>query len=167
MKGIQDGFTLRRCRDTDHEAIFEIINEAARAYRGVIPADCWHEPYMSMSDLRREIDSGVVFWGCDINGDLIAVMGIQTVKDVDLIRHAYVRPGHQRGGIGRQLLHHLQEQAQRPMLVGTWADATWAIDFYRRNGFDLVSREETLELLRRYWSISERQAEVSVVLTSN
>ena len=161
-----DGFTLRPCRNTDLETIYEIINDAARAYRGVIPADCWHEPYMPMTDLRREIESGVVFWGCEIDGDLVAVMGIQPVKDVDLIRHAYVRPGRQRGGIGARLLQHLRDQTQRPILVGTWADATWAIDFYRRNGFELVSREETLDLLHRYWSIPDRQAAVSVVLTS-
>ena len=161
-----EDFTLRRCKETDLETIFGIINEAAVAYRGVIPADCWHEPYMSMTELRREIESGVVFLGCEVDGELVGVMGIQPVDDVDLIRHAYVRPGRQRGGIGARLIEHLRQRAQRPMLVGTWKDATWAIDFYRRHGFELVGEQETSRLLRRYWSIPDRQAEVSVVLTS-
>jgi len=163
---VSRGFTLRPCRHTDLETILEIINDAAVAYRGVIPADCWHEPYMSIEHLRREIESGVVFLGCEVDGDLVGVMGSQSVDDVDLIRHAYVRPGRQRGGIGAKLIDHLRAQTQRPMLVGTWKDATWAIDFYRRHGFELVGPEATSRLLRRYWSIPDRQAGVSVVLAS-
>lgn len=157
-------YNLRLCREGDFEAIHEIVNEAARAYRGFIPADCWHEPYMPASALSHEIETGVVFWGCEVDGVLVGVMGLQSVKDVDLIRHAYVRSGHQRGGIGARLLDHLKEHTQRPVLVGTWAGATWAIDFYRRHGFELVTGESKSRLLQRYWSIPDRQAEVSVVL---
>jgi GNAT superfamily N-acetyltransferase len=155
---------IRRCRDDDRPAILAIVNAAAEAYRGVIPADRWHEPYMGADELDGEIATGVVFWGYEDEGGLVGVMGIQTVGDVDLIRHAYVRPGRQRGGIGGALLRHLRDRASRPMLVGTWAAAGWAIRFYERHGFELVSPERKTELLRTYWSIPERQIETSVVL---
>ena len=143
-----------------------IINAAAEAYRGVIPADRWHDPYMPADELDSEIAAGVTFWGYEDNGELLGVMGIQPVRDVTLIRHAYVAPGTQRRGIGGALLEHLVRPGERPMLVGTWAAAEWAISFYRRHGFELVSPEEKTRLLQAYWSIPERQIETSVVLAS-
>jgi GNAT superfamily N-acetyltransferase len=143
-----------------------IINAAAEAYRGVIPADRWHDPYMPADELDREIAAGVTFWGYEDGGELLGVMGIQPVRDVTLIRHAYVAPGTQRRGIGGALLEHLVRPAERPLLVGTWADAEWAISFYRRHGFELVSPEEKTRLLKTYWTIPERQIETSVVLAS-
>jgi GNAT superfamily N-acetyltransferase len=145
--------------------ILSVINAAAEAYRGVIPPDCWHDPYMSLSDLEQEVASGVSFWGLEIDGSLHGVMGIQPVRDVDLIRHAYVAPGVQRRGIGGALIRHLRQRSERRMLVGTWAAAGWAIDFYQRHGFVRVPAGETPELLRTYWAISERQIQTSVVLT--
>jgi len=156
---------LRRIHDDQRAEVLAIVNAAAEAYRGVIPEDRWHEPYMSAGELDREIASGVEFWGIeDEDGTLAGVMGIQAVRDVDLIRHAYVRPGLQGGGIGRRLLEELVEKADRPLLVGTWAAATWAVRFYERNGFELVAPEEKDRLLETYWSIPERQVETSVVL---
>ena len=156
--------SIRPCRDEEREAILAIVNAAAEAYRGVIPADRWHEPYMPADELDREIESGVVFWGVEDDGELAGVMGIQDVGDVDLIRHAYVAPGAQRRGIGSALLEQLMGSARRPILVGTWAAAEWAIEFYRRHGFELLPPERTAELLKRYWSIPDRQIETSVVL---
>jgi GNAT superfamily N-acetyltransferase len=155
---------IRPCRADESESIAAIVNAAAEAYRGVIPADRWHEPYMPVSEVESEIADGVVFWGCEADGELLGVMGIQARGEVDLIRHAYVRPGRQRGGIGGALLDHIAQRAERPMLVGTWAAAEWAIAFYRRHGFELVSRERARELLTAYWAIPERQIETSVVL---
>ncbi|QQP97549.1 GNAT family N-acetyltransferase [Lysobacter enzymogenes] len=155
---------IRPCRDDEADTILEIVNAAAEAYRGVIPADRWREPYMSAQDLRAEIAAGVAFSGFQADGALLGVMGIQAVREVDLIRHAYVRPGRQRSGVGATLLRHLREHAQRPVLVGTWADASWAIAFYRRNGFELAPPARADALLRRYWRIPERQIETSVVL---
>ena len=140
------------------------MNAAAEAYRGVIPRDCWHEPYMPREELDREIEAGVKFWGYEADGDLVGVMGIQSVDDVDLIRHAYVAPGNRRRGIGSALLERMGCPAGRPLLVGTWAAADWAIRFYERHGFELVPRERTAELLRTYWDIRDRQIETSVVL---
>src|SRR5438105_437846 len=134
---------IRRCTDDDVPAIDAIINEAATAYRGVIPADCWHEPYMKRSELTAEIAAGVEFWGWDDAGVLVGVMGLQHVRDVTLIRHAYVRPSHQSRGIGGSLLTRLAAQTVRPLLIGTWASAQWAIRFYERHGFVLVGSEET------------------------
>jgi GNAT superfamily N-acetyltransferase len=151
---------IRRCGDDDRAAILAIVNAAAEAYRGVIPADRWHEPYMPAIELDAEIAAGVAFWGCEDAGELAGIMGIQPVRDVDLIRHAYVLPSHQGRGIGGALLEHLLRSASRPILVGTWTAATWAIRFYERHGFE---RADT-ELLRTYWSIPERQIETSVVL---
>jgi GNAT superfamily N-acetyltransferase len=157
--------TVRRCGDETAE-ILTIINRAAEAYRGVIPQDRWHEPYMSEAELRNEIASGVEFWGFETQGKLLGVMGIQPVRDVDLIRHAYVLPGQQRLGVGSTLIKHLRRASSRRMLVGTWAAASWAIDFYRRHGFKMVSEEEKTRLLSTYWDIPQRQIETSVVLTS-
>lgn len=156
----------RPCRDDERGAILEIINAAADAYRDVIPADRWHEPYMGADELDSEISAGVVFWGSEDEGELLGVMGVQCVRDVELIRHAYVRPGVQGRGVGTELLRHLRAESELPLLVGTWADASWAIRFYERNGFELVSPEEKDRLLREYWSIPERQVETSVVLRS-
>ena len=156
--------TIRRCRDDERPAILHIVNAAAEAYRGAIPADRWHEPYMPAEELDGEIAAGVEFWGFEADGELIGVMGIQPLEDVDLIRHAYVRPGSQRGGVGGALLAHLVETATRPILVGTWAAADWAIAFYRRHGFVQVSTEAKTRLLSTYWNIPERQIEESVVL---
>jgi GNAT superfamily N-acetyltransferase len=158
--------TIRRCGENTAE-ILSIVNLAAEAYRGVIPPDRWHEPYMPAADLHREIESGVQFWGFEAQGRLLGVMGIQAVHDVDLIRHAYVLPGQQRLGVGSALIEHLRRTSSRRMLVGTWAAASWAIDFYRRHGFTLVSEDEKTRLLNTYWNIPRRQIETSVVLTSD
>lgn len=156
---------MRLCAASDFAAMFEIVNDAARAYKGIIPADRWHEPYMPEEELRHEIDAGVVFWGYEEDGRLVGVMGIQPVQDVTLIRHAYVRTARRGRGIGGELLQHLLGQANPPVLVGTWAAATWAVRFYEKYGFRLVTPEEKDRLLRTYWKISERQVETSVVLT--
>lgn len=155
---------IRRCEAADVAAIVEIINDAAQAYRGVIPADRWHEPYMPEADLRREIADGVAFWGCEADGRLVGVMGLQDVQDVTLVRHAYVRTGDRRRGIGGRLMGALYTTTERPTLVGTWADATWAVRFYERHGFRLVDRETKDRLLKTYWSIPPRQVDTSVVL---
>lgn len=155
---------IRPCRETDFETVGEIINEAAQVYRGIIPKDRWKEPYMSREELRREIEAGVAFWGYEEGGRMAGVMGIQPVQDVTLIRHAYVRPASQGQGIGTALLDTLRRQTGRPILIGTWAAAGWAIRFYERHGFRLVSPAEKTRLLHQYWSIPERQVETSVVL---
>jgi GNAT superfamily N-acetyltransferase len=155
---------IRRCVDGDFPVIESVINEAAQAYRGAIPADCWHEPYMTASGLKAESDAEITFWGWEDSGALIGIMGIQQVRDATLIRHAYVRTAHQGRGIGGTLLTFLAGQAAGPLLVGTWAAAEWAIRFYQRHGFRLVSPAEKDRLLRTYWSIPLRQKETSVVL---
>lgn len=155
---------IRQSEDADLARIFEIINQAAQAYRGVIPADRWHEPYMPMHDLQRDIAQGVTFWVAEDEGTLLGLMGIQDRGAVALVRHAYVVPSTQRKGVGTQLLRHVQRLVHKPILIGTWADAAWAIDFYRRNGFTLVSDDEKERLLRTYWSIPDRQIQTSVVL---
>jgi N-acetylglutamate synthase-like GNAT family acetyltransferase len=155
---------IRRCDERDLELIWAIINDGAQAYKGIIPADRWTEPYMSKEKLQHEIDDGVVFWGYEEAGTLVGVMGLQQVQDVTLIRHAYVRAGNQKKGIGAHLLGHLREMASGPVLIGTWADAAWAIRFYERHGFEMVGAEEKNRLLRKYWSIPERQIATSVVL---
>jgi GNAT superfamily N-acetyltransferase len=157
--------SIRRCRHDERAAILAIVNSAAEAYRGVIPADRWHEPYMPADELDGEIAAGVEFWGYETDeGELVGVMGIQRLQDVDLIRHAYVVPGGQRRGVGGALLRHLAGSTDRRILVGTWAAADWAIRFYRRHGFEVLSPERSAELLRAYWNIPERQIETSVVL---
>ena len=158
---------IRRCNDRDFELIWAIINDGAQAYKGTIPADRWIEPYMSREKLQHEIEDGVVFWGYEEVGVLAGVMGIQPVQDVTLIRHAYVRTSSQKQGIGGQLLSHLRELATGPILIGTWAAAVWAIRFYERHGFRMVSPEEKDRLLKRYWSIPERQIDTSVVLADS
>jgi GNAT superfamily N-acetyltransferase len=156
--------SIRPCRDEERDAILAIVNAAAEAYRGVIPADRWHEPYMSSEELAGEIEAGIEFWGYEDDGELVGVIGIQPLSEVDLIRHAYVSPGSQRKGVGGALLEHVSSAATRRILVGTWAAADWAISFYRRHGFELLSRERATELLRKYWTIPDRQIETSVVL---
>jgi GNAT superfamily N-acetyltransferase len=155
---------IRPCRDDERAEILAIVNAAAEAYRGAIPADRWREPYMPLRELESEIAAGVRFWGCEADGALLGIMGIQAVRDVDLIRHAYVAPGSQRRGVGTALLEHLESSTERRMLVGTWAAAEWAIRFYRRHGFEQVSPEQKTVLLGDYWSIPDRQIETSVVL---
>jgi N-acetylglutamate synthase-like GNAT family acetyltransferase len=158
---------IRRCEKDDSERIWEIINDGARAYRGVIPADQWTEPYMSREEMEREIEDGVVFWGFEDGGELVGVMEIQKVRDVTLIRHAYVRSEWQKRGIGAQLLAQLRGLTEKPILIGTWADAVWAIRFYEKHGFGMVDLAETGRLLKKYWKISERQRETSVVLADS
>ena len=157
---------IRPCRDDERAAILAVVNAAAEAYRRVIPADRWHEPYMPPDELDGEIADGVVFWGAAEEGVLVGVMGLQPVRDVDLIRHAYVLPGNQRHGVGGALLGELRRQSTRRMLVGTWAAAGWAIRFYQRHGFTLVSPARKKALLKTYWSIPDRQIETSVVLAN-
>jgi GNAT superfamily N-acetyltransferase len=148
----------------DLEAVHAVIDDGAQAYRGVIPADCWHEPYMSMGELKAEIAAGVVFTVCHEAGTMVAVMGIQDRVDVTLIRHAYVRRDYQRGGIGTGLLKHVRGLSDKPFLIGTWAAASWAIAFYCKHEFALVSSAQKGVLLGRYWDVSARQTATSVVL---
>ncbi len=155
---------IRRCTAQDFDRIHAIINDGAQAYKGIIPADRWTEPYMSTHQLQHEIDDGVTFSGYEDSGHLSGVMGIQNVRDVTLIRHAYVLSSTQKRGIGTQLLSHLRKLTDRPVLIGTWADAAWAIHFYQKHGFQLVSDPEKDELLKKYWRIPERQIQTSVVL---
>jgi GNAT superfamily N-acetyltransferase len=157
---------IRPCGEHERAAVLEIVNAAAEAYRGVIPEDRWRQPYMEWDELERAIAEGVVFWGYELDGELVGVMGIQAVGDVELIRHAYVLPGRQGHGIGRALLEHLQRLTTGRLLVGTWAAADWAVRFYRRNGFELVSPELKATLLETYWRVPERQIETSVVLAN-
>jgi GNAT superfamily N-acetyltransferase len=155
---------IRHCDDRDFDNIYAIINDAASAYRGVIPDDRWSEPYMPKEELQHEIEDGVEFWVYEEDGALAGVMGLQHVRDVTLIRHAYTRTASQKRGIGALLLSHLRELVGTPVLVGTWADAAWAIRFYEKHGFRMVSPETKGRLLRKYWKIPERQVETSVVL---
>ncbi len=157
---------IRKCTNDDLPALYAIINDAAQAYKGIIPEDRWHEPYMPMPELHQEIRDGVQFWGYESDGELIGVMGIQDKGDVDLIRHAYVKTGRRGRGIGTELLRHLEQTTSKPLLIGTWADATWAIRFYEKNGYRLLSRKDTERLLRQYWSIPDRQVTTSVVLAN-
>jgi GNAT superfamily N-acetyltransferase len=159
-------YTIRPCWKDERPIISEIVNSAAEAYRGVIPADRWHDPYMSLLELDSEISAGVTFWAYASEGEVIGVMGIQPVRDVDLIRHAYIRPGSQRRGIGAALISHIRSLSSRQMLVGTWAAATWAIAFYQRHDFVPVSLAQKTTLLKTYWTIPERQIETSVVLAN-
>ena len=155
---------IRKSVDNDFTAMLAIINDAARAYRGVIPADRWHEPYMPADELSVEIANGVVFWVAEREGQLAGLMGIQDKGEVALVRHAYVAPDTQKTGVGTTLLRHVQSLTDKPILIGTWAAAAWAIEFYRRNGFTVVSITQKDHLLRKYWSIPVRQIETSVVL---
>lgn len=155
---------IRRCESADFEDIYGVINDAAQAYRGVIPADCYGEPYMPREELGSEIAAGVAFWGIEQEGELASVMGLQQVGEVALIRHAYTRTARRNTGFGTALLARMQGEARRPLLVGTWKAALWAIRFYERRGFRLVPQEEKRALLHRYWTVPERQIEASVVL---
>jgi len=153
---------IRELSYEDTDCIYDIINSAARAYRGIIPSDCYHEPYMPREELQREMNS-VTFFGWEEGRRFAGVMGFQPVKDITLIRHAYVLPDHQGKGIGTSLLDHLKQMTRtKQLLVGTWADATWAVEFYQKQGFNLMPDKD--ELLMRYWNISQRQIETSVVL---
>lgn len=157
---------IRPTRADERDLICRIINAAAEAYRGVIPDDCFHDPYMSSSEFDREIAAGVSFLGCEVDRVLVGVMGIQPVRDVDLIRHAYVLPEYQRQGIGAALLQHLRGLSTRQMLVGTWAAADWAVRFYGRHGFGETSASDKLALLKTYWTVPDRQIDTSVVLAN-
>jgi N-acetylglutamate synthase-like GNAT family acetyltransferase len=158
--------SIRPCRPSDLERMFQIVNDGAQAYRGVIPADRWKDPYMAREDLAHEISQGVKFSGIESDGVLVGIMGIQPVKDVTLIRHAYVATEHRGKGLGGVLLDHLLQEAKGPILVGTWAATTWAIRFYEKHGFRQVTPAEKDRLLRTHWSIPERQVETSVVLAN-
>jgi N-acetylglutamate synthase-like GNAT family acetyltransferase len=157
---------IRPCAAQEFETIWTIVNDGARAYRGIVPADCLKDPYMAKSELEHEMKDGVVFWGYENSGELIGVMGIQDVGEVTLIRHAYIRTSVQRRGIGGKLLSHLRKLAKNPLLIGTWANATWAIEFYEKHGFELLPAKHKDHLIPKYWKISQRQAEISVVLAS-
>lgn len=156
--------TLRPARPDDFDAILAVINDAAQAYKGAIPADCWHEPYMGAPELRREIADGIAFTIAESDGRVTGVMGMQDKGEVMLVRHAYVATTAQRGGIGTQLLRQVQGASDKPVLIGTWAAAAWAIGFYRRHGFEVVPDGDKEALLRRYWSVPPRQVATSVVL---
>lgn len=155
---------ITKCDVHDIPVIHDIINDAAQAYKGAIPEDCWHEPYMTLGELEAEVEDGVEFWGYRENGRLDGVMGIQYVDDVTLIRHAYVRTSRRRSGIGSALLEELKKKAAGPILMGTWCDAVWAVRFYEKHGFRTLPPPKSARLLRRYWKISDRQVETSVVL---
>ena len=153
---------IRKCQAGDAKRIYFIINEAAKVYEGIMPADCYHQPYMLMGELEREMKR-VTFFGWEVNRELVGVMGFEPIKDVTLIRHAYVLPEWQRQGIGSKLLNHLKGLVTTSrLLVGTWADAHWATSFYQKHGFILLPNKD--ELLRTYWDIPQRQIETSVVL---
>lgn len=158
---------IRACEANEAAVIHAIINDAAIAYKGMIPDDRYHEPYMTISELEQELEDGVQFWGfTDAGGELIGVMGLQDKGEVSLIRHAYVRTTARNQGIGGKLLQYLLDRTNRQVLIGTWADASWAIHFYEKHGFRLVSTEEKERLLRLYWNVPERQIEESVVLAN-
>ncbi len=157
---------ISKSEQKDFSEIYEIINDGASAYKDVISADRWHEPYMTKDELKKQIDEGVQFWNYTEDGKILGVMGIQFKKDVTLIRHAYVRTSERKKGIGSKLLEHLRTIATTPVLIGTWTDAKWAIDFYQKHGFHLLPQEEKNNLLRKYWTIPDRQTETSVVLAS-
>ena len=153
---------IKKLSSKNTNIIYEIINKAASAYRGIIPEDCYHEPYMSEQELRREM-AGMTFYGWGQVGKIVGIIGFQPVKDITLVRHAYVLPDYQRKGIGTKLLNHVKNMTKtKLLLVGTWADAIWAIQFYQRHGFVLMPKKD--ELLRKYWNVPRRQIETSVVL---
>ena len=159
------GWSIQRCSVTEHHAIRSVINDASKVYKGVIPADCWNSPYMSEAELEAEVAAGVLFWGLSVRGALVGVMGLQHRDGVDLIRHSYVRRSWQGQGIGCALLAEVEGYSKGQILVGTWAQATWAIGFYQANGYRLLDNSEKSELLDQYWQIPTRQARASVVLT--
>lgn len=155
---------IRICANSDMDTIYAIINDAAQAYKGVIPPDRWKEPYMTWEELLHETAEGVRFWGYEDQGELLGVMGLQDILDVTLIRHAYVRTEHRCAGIGSKLLDYLRKHTTKPILIGTWAAADWAVRFYEKHGFRVVSAEEKNALLKKYWTIPDRQVDTSVVL---
>ena len=158
---------IYKCVADNFNEIYQVINDGATAYKGIIPPDRWHEPYMTREELLAQINDGVEFWGYSEDGPIKGVMGIQAKGEVTLIRHAYVRTTERNKGIGSRLLTHLLTISSTPFLIGTWADAKWAIEFYQKHGFRLLPREEKDNLLRRYWTIPERQIETSVVLSDS
>lgn len=158
---------IRPCRPEEFPAMLAIINEAAYVYKGVVPDDCWHEPYMPGKELKQEISDKIEFWGLERQGKLLGIMGIQDKGEVTLIRHAYVRPENQQAGVGTMLLNHLEQLTEKPILIGTWAAATWAVQFYEKNGYIKMSKKETKQLLKTFWSIPDRQVAASVVLARN
>ena len=157
---------ITKCKPADFNDIYAIINDAASAYRGIIPEDRWHDPFMPEEELKKQIDEGVEFWCYKESDKILGVMGIQFKGDVTLIRHAYVRTANKNQGIGGKLLKFLESIASTPVLIGTWTDASWAIEFYKRHGYRLLSTDEKNALLRKYWSIPERQVDTSVVLAN-
>lgn len=158
---------IRKCSIDDYEAILSIINDAAEVYRGIIPTELWREPYMSADELRKEINSDVRFFCLEVGGSLVAVMGTQSVRDVILIRHAYVRTNRQRKGEGGRLLQYLVDNARKPILIGTWKSARWALRFYEKHGFRLIEGGEKDRLLKAYWQIPARQIDASVVMADH
>ena len=158
---------ITKANPSDFRTIYEIINDGAQAYKNVIPADRFHEPYMSEKELEIQINDGVEFWLYKEAQQILGVMGIQYKDDVTLIRHAYVRTSERNNGIGSKLLGHLRAMAKTPVLIGTWADASWAVKFYQKHDFRILPLEETKALLHKYWSIPDRQIETSVVLASS
>ena len=155
---------IRACTEAEFKTVLDTINDGAKAYRGVIPADRLGDPYLSAEALRREMDAGVQFWAATEDDAVLGVMGVQPAQDVTLIRHAYVRTASQGRGMGGKLLAHLRASRTTPVLMGAWADAVWAIRFYQRHGFRVVGPETKVRLLRQYWTVPERQIETSVVL---
>jgi GNAT superfamily N-acetyltransferase len=158
---------ITRCEENDFAIIHEVINDGASAYKGIIPADRWHDPYMPAEELKKQMEEGVEFWRYREAVRIVGVMGIQFKGEVTLIRHAYVRTSERKKGIGSKLLQHLGSIATTPILIGTWSDAKWAIEFYRKHRFELLSENEKNKLLKKYWSIPDRQVETSVVLASS
>jgi N-acetylglutamate synthase-like GNAT family acetyltransferase len=167
VQGREQELMMEQCSEDDFKEIYDVINDAADAYKSVIPADCWHEPYMPEDELRRQIQDGVEFWCYKEQGKILGVMGIQDKSDVTLIRHAYVRTSVRNKGIGSKLLAHLTTLTNKPVLIGTWAAANWAINFYQKHGFRLLSIAEKNKLLHKYWDIPKRQVETSVVLADS
>jgi N-acetylglutamate synthase-like GNAT family acetyltransferase len=157
---------IRECKESDFTMMLETINDAAQAYKGIIPVECWNEPYISYEELMCEIEDGVVFWCLEQDKQLLGIMGVQDKGELTLIRHAYIRTQAQKLGIGTRLLRHMENTTEKPILIGTWAAAIWAISFYKKNGYTLVSEEEKNQLLKKYWSVPERQKETSVVLAN-
>ena len=156
---------IREYKKSDSSKILHVINDAAIKYKGIIPDNCWHDPYMSEQELVNEFKNGVRMFGYLNNNELIGVIGFQEIKDVVLIRHAYTLTLHQGKGTGSALLEFLLKKNQNSrLLVGTWKNAKWAIRFYEKFGFILHAKEETTLLLKKYWNIPSKQIENSVVL---
>jgi N-acetylglutamate synthase-like GNAT family acetyltransferase len=166
-RGFKITIMIEQYTPADFQTVYDIINDASSAYKGIIPADRWHEPYMPEQELQEQLEDGIEFWCYKQNDEIVGVMGIQEKSDVTLIRHAYVRTTQRSLGIGSKLLSHLTTLTSKPVLIGTWADAEWAISFYQKHGFSLVEKELKNKLLNTYWSVPERQIETSVVLADS